>query len=99
MGKVEAVLGASAQGAIEDFVALLQPQRGGRATSGELFRAYSSMRVAHGWPEMTQTAFGRSIRVAVENRGGRKLKSRGQQFYVGVAVPHSIGRDAAFSGR
>ncbi len=91
VGKVEAVPGASAQGAIEDFVALLEPQRDGGATGGELFRAYKSMRVAHGWPEMTQTAFGRSIRVAVENRGGRKLKSRGQQVYVGVAVPHSIG--------
>lgn len=92
VGKVEAVPGASAQDAIEDFVALLEPQRRGGATSGELFRAYNSMRIAHGWPEMTQTAFGRSIRVAVENRGGRKLKSRGQQVYVGVAVPHPVER-------
>jgi hypothetical protein len=96
-GNFEVNPGTDTRGAIEDFVALLETQGGGRATSGELFGAYELMRCAHGWPKMTQTAFGRSIRVAIEKRGGRKLKSRGQQVYIGVTAPTSIDRDASFS--
>jgi hypothetical protein len=45
------------------------------------------MRAGRGWPAMTQTAFGRQIRIAIEGRGGRKIKSRGQQVYLGFVVP------------
>jgi hypothetical protein len=68
---------------MEVFVTHLGASSQGLATGGELFRAYEAMRAECGWPATTQATFGRRIRTAIEGRGGRKIKSRGQQVYSG----------------
>lgn len=77
--------------ALAAFVATLSRSASARTTAGELFAAYEAARVVEGWPPLTSTAFGRYIKTAIVRTGGRKIKSNGQQVYVGFALPaHAV---------
>ena len=67
-------------------MSLLERGAGCRATGSELFHAYATQRLVHGWPELMPNIFGMHVKAAVEKLGGRKFKSGGQ-IYEGVRLP------------
>jgi hypothetical protein len=58
-----------------------------RATGSDLFKAYVEQRPVHGWPALPPSVFGEHLKAAVEQLGGRKLKTEGRQVYRGVCLP------------
>jgi hypothetical protein len=78
----------AAANAVREFVAMLQIDEFARPTGSELARAYDLGRDRRGWPELPKNVFGFLLKIAVEARGGRKIKSC-NQFYAGVRIPAS----------
>lgn len=81
--------------AVAAFVATLSRSASARVTGGELLSAYECARQTRGWPELTATAFGRQLKRAITKAGGRKVKSNGQQVYVGFALRAHAAEGAA----
>ena len=73
--------------AVRAFVAGLPLREGGRAAGGDLLAAYDIQRERRGWPKLAHNVFGAHLRRAVEEIGGRKIKTGGRQVYVGVELP------------
>jgi hypothetical protein len=57
-----------------------------RASGSALAHAYASLRPIHGWPVLAANTFGKLLKIAVQEVGGRKLKSC-LQIYEGVRIP------------
>jgi hypothetical protein len=72
--------------AVRSFVGLLEKNAVARASGSALYQVYRERRPAHGWPELAPNVFGKLLKIAVEEIGGRKLKS-GAQIYKGVRIP------------
>jgi hypothetical protein len=68
------------------FVGMLDTGKQARATGSELAKAYHEQRLVYGWPELPANVLGMHLKRAVEELGGRKLKSNGQ-VYQGVCLP------------
>ena len=81
---------AEASKAVAAFAALLEPAPGARVLAGDLQNAYLALAGAKGWPVLDKFTLGALIRAEVDARGGTKLKSRGQQLYVGVRLPQQL---------
>jgi hypothetical protein len=77
-----------AAAAVAQFVGMLAKGKGARASGSTLYHAYTSQRLAHGWPSLQPNVFGIHLKTAVIRVGGFKLKS-GCQVYQGVALPAS----------
>jgi hypothetical protein len=77
---------AAAIAAVKTFVGKLEKGAHARATGSELANAYVAQRTRHGWPALPANVLGVCLRAAVEELGGRKLKS-GVQVYEGVRLP------------
>ena len=73
--------------AIRAFVAGLPQREGGRAAGGDLLAAYDTQRERRGWPKLAHNVFGAHLRLAVQDIGGRKIKTGGKQVYEGVELP------------
>jgi hypothetical protein len=80
--------------AIRSFVAMLEHAPSARTTGSALADAYEALRAGQGWPEIPRNVFGTLLRIAVEELGGRKLKS-GSQVYEGVRIPAGWGMRVA----
>jgi hypothetical protein len=80
--------------AIRSFVAMLDRAPNARATGSALADAYKHLRPVHGWAKLAPNVFGSLLKAAVQEIGGRKLKS-GSQVYVGVSLPAEWLRAAA----
>jgi hypothetical protein len=80
--------------AVRSFVAMLDRAPTARATGSALANAYESLRAVRGWPVIARNVLGTLLRIAVQEVGGRKLKS-GVQVYVGVCIPTEWGMQAA----
>jgi hypothetical protein len=61
-----------------------------RASGSALAHAYASLRPKHAWPALAPNTFGKLLKVAVQEVGGRKLKSC-MQIYEGVRIPAAWG--------
>ena len=72
--------------AVRSFVGMLERAPDGGASGSALAEAYASRRSANGWPTLAPNTFGRLLKIAVHEAGGRKLKSGGQ-IYEGVRIP------------
>ena len=57
-----------------------------RASGSALAHAYARLRPVHGWPVLASNTFGKLLKIAVQEIGGRKLKSN-LQIYEGVRIP------------
>jgi hypothetical protein len=68
---------------------MLDMGRQARATGSDLYQAYVEQRIVHGWPALPPSVFGEHLKAAVEELGGRKLKSEGRQVYQGVCLPEA----------
>ena len=77
----------NAAASVASFVALLDVAPDGRVPAAELADAYVALAGARGWPTLDRTAFGKLVRAEIKARGGSKLKSSGQQVYVGIRLP------------
>jgi hypothetical protein len=80
--------------AVRSFVAILEHAPSARATGSALADAYEALRAGQGWPEVPRNIFGILLRIAVEEVGGRKLKS-GSQVYEGVRISAGWGMQVA----
>jgi hypothetical protein len=72
--------------AVRSFVALLDKDPKARESGSGLAQAYKEQRPAHGWPVLAPNVLGILLKLAVEEAGGKKLKS-GTQIYKGVRIP------------
>lgn len=81
--------------AVAAFVDTLSRSASARTTAGELLAAYEGTRDTMNWPHLTSTAFGRHLKTAIERAGGHKIKSNGQQVYVGFSKPSKASGSAA----
>jgi hypothetical protein len=77
---------AAASAAVRAFVGMLELGKHARATGSELAHAYAEQRPAQGWPALPGNILGIHLKIAVQERGGRKFKSGGQ-VYEGVRLP------------
>jgi hypothetical protein len=80
--------------AVKSFVAMLEHAPSARATGSALADAYEALPAGQGWPEVPRNVLGVLLRIAVEEVGGRKLKS-GSQVYEGVRIPAGWGMPVA----
>jgi hypothetical protein len=76
----------AAGAAIRAFVGKLELGKQARATGSQLANAYAAQRWRFGWPALPANVVGMHLKAAVEELGGRKLKSGGQ-VYEGVRLP------------
>ena len=83
LGKVDH---EAAGAAIRAFVGKLELGEQARATGSQLANAYAAQRWRFGWPALPANVIGMHLKAAVEELGGRKLKSGGQ-VYEGVCLP------------
>jgi hypothetical protein len=65
---------------------MLEHGQQARASGSALAHAYASPRALHGWPVLAPNIFGKLLKIAVQEQGGRKLKSN-LQTYEGVCIP------------
>jgi hypothetical protein len=65
---------------------MLEHRPHARASGSALEHAYASLRPIHGWPALAPNTFGQLLKIAVQELGGRKLKSN-LQIYESVRIP------------
>jgi hypothetical protein len=75
--------------AVRAFVSMLEHRPQARASGSALAHAYESLRLIYGWPALAPNTFGKLLKIAVQEVGGRKLKSN-LQIYEGVRIPAAL---------